>query len=69
MNEFTKEELKCIYASTAQHALEGWVNVSPELIQKIQLMIDGYCDHNRPYTKLGITVCLDCQEVIKNLEI
>lgn len=67
MNDFTKDELETLRESNniaAQY--HGWKPQREALLMKLNAMIDDYCEHNRPYTKLGITVCLDCHEVIKN---
>lgn len=62
MNDFTKEELEEImYLFT--HGFGPNIR-SLTIPKKIQSMIDNYCAHNSPYTKLGITVCLDCNEVV-----
>ena len=69
MNDFTKEELWFI-----NEHLKNSINcnhvINPRLVMpilnKIQSMIDDYCRHDRPYTIAGSTVCLDCNEIIKN---
>lgn len=63
MNDFTKEELKCIYVSLSLHALEGWANIPVELVEKIQSMIDNYCEHESSEPKLVlIKHCVKCNQ-------
>jgi len=45
MNDFTKEELKEIWESLDVERLQSGVYVYTELMNKIQSMIDNYCDH------------------------
>lgn len=66
MNEFTKEELEFLLDGirhwSNQNIPTPWVF---DFRDKIQTMIDNYCDHNRTQTKLGVTVCLDCNRDLK----
>lgn len=71
MNDFTKEELQEIYTSISQHALEGWANLSVELIQKIQSMIDSYCEHEfllSTDSEHLVILCNKCTKIYGNLE-
>lgn len=65
MNDFTKEELQMlihgIHLSIDEHTQHRYAT----LYNKIQSMIDNYCEHNRTQTKLGVTVCLDCNRDLK----
>lgn len=63
MNDFTKEELEQIFTSCAQHALEGWANISPLLLEKIQSMIDNYCEHENTFYENGLkAICFKCHK-------
>jgi hypothetical protein len=42
MNDFTKEELKLIYISCAEHADSGWKNITPYFLNKVRTLIDNY---------------------------
>lgn len=68
MNEFTKDELgqikQCVY-------FEGWKsegeNSNQDLLDKIQAMIDNYCDHKRGTRAIydsGLEACRDCGEIL-----
>ena len=71
MNDFTKDELAHINflaidrieAIGKDQAEQEGTN---DIYRKTYKMIESYCDHNRPYTKLDITVCLDCNNIIAN---
>ena len=73
MNDFTKEDLITIFNSCAQHSLEGWANISAQLLGKIQSMIHGYCEHEPEiisFSKcpLGSDMtykCKKCQELYR----
>ena len=43
MNNFTKEELTDILDSLR----DSYIYIKPELIVKIQSLIDNYCEHNK----------------------
>ncbi len=65
MNDFTKEELKRLLLRS--YLLVGYPEnqnkYELELINKIQSMIDNYCEHDRcsPTEMLNIPYhCLDC---------
>jgi hypothetical protein len=48
MNDFTKEELYKICAIVTSHFCDiGIPTVDKELINKIESMIDNYCEHNK----------------------
>jgi hypothetical protein len=65
MNDFTKDELKCLL-SVLDGVYIAHHTVSQQALEnKIKSMIDNYCEHEEIYTKLGITVCLDCKKVIE----
>lgn len=62
MNNFTKEELEHIFTSCAQHALEGWANISPLLLEKMQSMVDNYCEHEWHQSAIGAIYCIHCKK-------
>ena len=66
MNDFTKEELKII-CQFFNIAIEDFhePDSTYELRDKIQAMIDNYCEHENIYTNLGLTVCPDCNQIIR----
>ena len=70
MNQFTKDELLIIHLDMTIYAQKTkLLKESPShkaLRDKIHSMIDNCCEHNRPYTKLNITVCLDCGVLVPN---
>jgi len=57
MNDFTKEDLQDI-----ANALENWVPDHIGLRDKIQSMIDSYCEHDCKYTiwQCQVTACSKC---------
>lgn len=66
MNEFTKKELETIidafnfiYGAPSWRTIEGW---DDELQDKIQSMIDNYCEHNESGGEVEIFVdtCSKC---------
>lgn len=65
MNDFTKQELReiksCVY-------FEGWKpdgleNANQHLIDKIQSMIDNYCEHDWDYGCRASYRCRSCGEL------
>ena len=67
MNEFTKDELVMLKRLALQHInLFRQNSDCIELFNKIQLMIDNYCEHEK--TKQcnisGQVLCADCGEEI-----
>ena len=66
MNDFTKDELQNLKYCMRQMTIA--IDNYDEIYNKLQSMIDNYCDHKNPYTKLGITVCLDCKEIWETKE-
>lgn len=66
MNDFTKEELEVILEGSVWW-LEGDNELySEELINKIQSMIDNYCEHAsiQYYDDIPVDVCNNCHMVI-----
>jgi len=69
MNDFSRTELGELRRCLTYMIKGGTTPYSCATIalnKKLREMYERYCDHNKPYTKLGITVCLDCNQVIKN---
>jgi len=65
MNEFTKEELKCLHNAIAIQLRDIPMSETnairrSELVGKIQYMIDNYCEHNNKCINGAILVCEDC---------
>lgn len=48
MNDFTKEELKKLYNLVRFDSIEYSSELKENLKDKIQSMIDNYCDHKQP---------------------
>jgi len=48
MNDFTKEELEYLYEMMGTIAIAGHPIDDDALYNKIQSMIDNYCDHECP---------------------
>lgn len=67
MNDFTKEELEILHS-----AIEYWIEniallgskVSPVIINKIQSMIDNYCEHAWDDAATNQFYCIKCQQHI-----
>lgn len=61
MNDFTKDELEEILMWA-----DFWSGFNPELIKKIQSMIDNYCEHtNTKFDFFGCTeLCSECNKVV-----
>ena len=69
MNDFTKEELESIKNAMGclniNKILKGKVPTDVELINKIQSMIDNYCEHTESKTIVNydndfVSVCVKC---------
>ena len=67
MNEFTKEELQDLhqvykkFCSSGEPA--GLIALEKSILEKLQSMIDSYCNHERctPVNALNVPLhCLDC---------
>lgn len=59
MNEFTKEELEIINS-----ALNQLYDLCEEkLIDKVQSLIDNYCEHENTCQGYSCVECTDCEEV------
>lgn len=62
MNDFTKEELEYLYEMMSTISIAGHPIDDDELYEKIQSMIDNYCEHawhpggNRPWLH-----CIKCK--------
>ena len=67
VNDFTKEELEVLISNH----WECGANY-PGLYDKIQSMIDNYCDHPEPYRMMyGATIldyCDKCKHIFKFIE-
>jgi len=67
MNDFTKEELSILYRSL-NHMLEINYFIQPssfELLNKIQSLIDNYCEHeNGGELEIFIDVCKKCNSYL-----
>jgi len=69
MNDFTKEELSILYRSL-NHMLEINYFIQPssfELLNKIQSMIDNYCEHQEKELDVDGSisiVCKNCGKII-----
>lgn len=66
MNDFTKAELEdlhdcCNGGIYDDHPLEDW---KLALQNKIQYMIDNYCEHLKLHTARDATYCEDCHKEI-----
>jgi hypothetical protein len=62
MNDFTKEELSLLWRSL-NHMIDIKYFIQPttkELLDKIQSLIDSYCDHNWYYTQKNLQQCAKC---------
>ncbi len=46
MNDFTKDDLEELYFFTSIHKNKFQVKYPQELLDKLQSMIDNYCEHN-----------------------
>lgn len=61
MNDFTKEELSLI-----QYALKHTLNSGPcpiemeYILEKIQSLIDNYCEHTLEYDSGQYDICIKC---------
>lgn len=66
MNDFTKEELERLRWYLQKEMIQKDRDRDVDLLFKIQSMIENYCEHKECYTKLGITVCPDCNKEIKD---
>jgi len=59
MNDFTKEELQQI-----RGGLDWWLDndwhSSHVLVQKIQSMIDNYCEHECNHENIDTNICYKC---------
>ena len=66
MNDFTEDELHFIHDLIHDFLIGREHETANSSWMKLKSMIDNYCAHDRPYTKLGITVCLGCQRIIKD---
>jgi hypothetical protein len=72
MNEFTKEELQSIVSSIKSlriyTEIENW---EEELLDKVQTMIDNYCEHEWENIcsgcDLGVICCMKCDKAINEL--
>ena len=64
MNDFTKEELESIKNAMGclniNKILKGKVPTDVELINKIQSMIDNYCEHENKQNGFLCQECVDC---------
>ena len=69
MNDFTKEEFECLHNAIELQLKKNYMSQincdrRKELLNKIQSMIDNYCEHTNQYTGSGIFVyCDDCDKV------
>lgn len=69
MNDFTKEELNILKAALGEIL---FFSETPRLLNKIQSMIDNYCDHNILVTgndsghgHLWHKTCRKCGDIIR----
>jgi hypothetical protein len=67
MNDFTKDELETIYLDMNHSVLKyGKENVAPfylELRDKVEKMIDNYCEHEQCGDGSGLEqVCFKCNK-------
>lgn len=63
MNDFTKEELENIlsWADVYTEFGQSWVYQNQkELIDKVQAMIDNYCEHDMRYASGEFSQCENC---------
>src|ERR1700728_5385136 len=61
MNNFTKNELEQL-----ADILDICVDEKDiKLLHKIDALIKNYCEHEKTYTKLDVTVCIGCGRVIE----
>lgn len=64
MNDFSKEELQLILKGMSQYYLE---KDSLELMDKIQSMIDNYCEHENKFYENGLkAICFKCNKEVIN---
>lgn len=70
MNDFTKEELNdllyCVSISCKQGVIVPSDNECNYLYEKLQSMIDNYCEHSHKqyYERVNIYECENCQMVM-----
>lgn len=62
MNDFTKEELKCLLLTLDKVYIASRSVRQDELQEKIQSLIDNYCEHD--YIETGY-ICHKCNAEIK----
>lgn len=61
MNDFTKEELQELLLGYEMHEHNSRFNwPSLELIKKLRMLIDNYCEHNWYYTQKDLQQCAKC---------
>lgn len=59
MNDFTKEELEWMAVTINYYADE----IAPEIVEKLRIMIDNYCDHTPSetyYEQFRWNICDKC---------
>ena len=70
MNEFTKEELEdlLIWGEVYTDFGNSWTDkIQRPLLDKIQSMIDNYCEHDTEgHFHVGVDVCLKCGVIIND---
>lgn len=69
MNDFTKEELENIYSCVSDLSHGALCDEDQELLDKIQSMIDNYCEH-KPIKEayVYVEVCEKCNRVLKQVD-
>ena len=61
MNNFTKEELEDILEWATKCLLRLGGSGNPELMDRIESMIDNYCEHKNQFTDSNyFSGCADC---------
>ena len=66
MNDFTKEELKILRDLSLAHQSQYMDNQSLKwLVDKIQFMIDYYCDHDQGFIEDSVLIklCNKCDDI------
>lgn len=65
MNDFTKEELEELYFFTCVHKNRYQVKYPQELLDKLQCMIDNYCEHEAAgETEIFADICKTCYSLL-----
>lgn len=66
MGEFTKDELEEIIGSMScrniDRILDGKLPLNSDLINRIQSMINNYCEHDTYSTSALINLCVHCNK-------